>query len=199
MESDNKWNNYTNDTLVHLHKKTRSQKKMYQRASDLHHSLYCFFGLINVVASTVASTISWRSNKEMNDKEKFILSLITTTSAISAAIQNFYNFQENSGKLTATSKNYAQLQNKIENIGNIHPENRTDDPCMFFKTIDTELDNITNNRYELSSCLTKFCYLKKGDDFSYLNEKHDKYNDNDNDNDNDEIELIIRTKLENDN
>jgi hypothetical protein len=193
MES-NKWNDYTNDTLVHLHKKTRSQKKMYQRASDLHHSFYSFFGLITVLTSTVASTISWGSNKDMNEKEKFILSLITTTSAISAAIQNFYSFQENSSKLTLTSKNYAQLQNKIENIGNIHPENRQDDPYDFFKQIDTELDKITENRYELSSCLTKCCYLKKGDDFSYLREKHDKYNNN-----NKDIELIIRTGSESEN
>ena len=100
------WDDYTNDTLIHLHKKSRSQRKMYQRASDFYNTFYSIFGLITVLTSTVASTISWGTNSEMEDKEKLILSVITTSSAVSAAIQNFYSFQENANRLIYTSNQY---------------------------------------------------------------------------------------------
>ena len=170
------WNDYTNETLIHLHKKIRTQRKMYQRASDFYNTFYSIFGLINVLTSTVASTLSWGGNgKEMDENKQFILSIITTTSALSAAIQNFYNFKENSNKLIETSKTYSKLQNRLENIGNIHPDYREENPYELFKLIDTELDKITENRKELSSCLTKYCFTKKCDCESYLETKHENY------------------------
>jgi len=169
------WDDYTNDTLIHLHKKSRSQRKMYQRASDFYNTFYSIFGLITVLTSTVASTISWGANSEMDHKEKIMLSVITTTSAVSAAIQNFYSFQENANRLISTSKQYSKLQNKIENIGNIHPDYRKQDPYELFKDIDNELDKITENRSELSSCLSKYFFVKKCDNQSYLEKKHENY------------------------
>lgn len=91
-----------------------------------------FFGLITVIASTVATTISWGGDEETSEKQQTILSSITTISAISAAIQNFYKFQENSNSYTTTAKAYATLQNEIESVGNIHPEYRTIKPQVFF-------------------------------------------------------------------
>ena len=173
---ENPWNDYTNQTLIHLHKKIRTQRKMYQRASDYYNTFYSIFGLITVLTSTVASTISWGGNgKEMDENKKFILSIITTTSALSAAIQNFYNFKENSNKLIETSKTYSKLQNRLENIGNIHPDYRNEDPYELFNLIDIELDKLTENRNELSSCLTKYCFTKKCDCDSYLETKHENY------------------------
>ena len=49
------WGDYENETLIHNHKMSKIYKKRYQRASDFHNSLYRFFGLIPVVASTVAT------------------------------------------------------------------------------------------------------------------------------------------------
>tara|TARA_B100000683_G_scaffold167269_1_gene161221 strand:- start:749 stop:1327 length:579 start_codon:yes stop_codon:yes gene_type:complete len=173
---ENPWNDYTNETLIHLHKKIRTQRKMYQRASDFYDTFYSIFGLITVLTSTVASTLSWGGNgKEMDENKKFILSIITTTSALSAAIQNFYNFKENSNKLIETSKTYSKLQNRLENIGNIHPDYREENPYELFKLIDIELDKLTENRKELSSCLTKYCFTKKCDCESYLEAKHENY------------------------
>ena len=173
---ENPWNDYTNGTLIHLHKKIRTQRKMYQRASDFYDTFYSIFGLITVLTSTIASTLSWGDNgKEMDENKKFILSIITTTSALSAAIQNFYNFKENSNKLIETSKTYSKLQNRLENIGNIHPDYREENPYELFKLIDIELDKITENRKELSSCLTKYCFTKKCDCESYLEAKHENY------------------------
>ena len=111
------WGDYENDTLINRHKMAKIYKKRYQRASDFHNSLYRFFGLITVVASTVATTISWGGDEETSEKQQTILSSITTISAISAAIQNFYKFQENSNSYTTTAKSYATLQNEIENVG----------------------------------------------------------------------------------
>ena len=100
-KSDNKveWNDYENETLIHNHKMSKIYKKRYQRASDFHNSLYRLFGLITVVTSSVASTLSWGKNETDGSGEilddKFLISTIMTISAISAAIQNFYNFQKN--------------------------------------------------------------------------------------------------------
>ena len=166
------WNDYTNETLIHLHKKIRTQRKMYQRASDFYNTFYSIFGLINVLTSTVASTLSWGGNgKEMDENKQFILSIITTTSALSAAIQNFYNFKENSNKLIETSKTYSKLQNRLENIGNIHPDYREENPYELFKLIDTELDKITDSEIKpkkvkefalvISKIISRIKYYKK--------------------------------------
>ena len=167
------WGDYENETLIHHHQMSKIYKKRYQRAGDFHNSLYNLFGLITVLASTVASTISWGS--ELDDKEQFILSTITTVSAISAAIQNFYKFQENSTEYFKTAKIYAKLQNKIEGIGNIHPEYRTTKPTIFFKRIQDNFDQTSDHRIEISNCMTKYFYNKKNDGISYLEEKHNKY------------------------
>ena len=37
------------------------------------------------------------------------------------------------------------------------------------------LDMLTENRKELSSCLTKYCFTKKCDCESYLETKHENY------------------------
>ena len=37
------------------------------------------------------------------------------------------------------------------------------------------LDKITENRYELSSCLSKYFFIKKNDNESYLEKKHENY------------------------
>ena len=169
------WGDYENDTLINRHKMAKIYKKRYQRASDFHNSLYRFFGLITVVASTVATTISWGGDEETSEKQQTILSSITTISAISAAIQNFYKFQENSNSYTTTAKAYATLQNEIESIGNIHPEYRTIKPQVFFKTIQDSLNKISDSRIEISNCMTNSIYKKKEDDVSYLEEKHEKY------------------------
>ena len=176
------WNDYENDTLIHQHKMAKIYKKRYQRASDLNNTLYSFFGLIAVLTSTIASTISWGT--ELDEGKRFILTAITTTSAISAAIQNFYNFQENSSKLTNTAKQYSRLQNNIESVGNTNPNSREINSKDFFKENQTKFDDLSDNRQELSNWLIKCCYTKKEDKISYLEEKHKKYNDNDNDNDN---------------
>ena len=96
------WGDYENETLIHNHKMSKVYKKRYQRAGDFNNSLYSLFGLITVVSSAIASTISWGSKmdsgsgNELDNNEHILLSSITTISAISAAIQNFYKFQENS-------------------------------------------------------------------------------------------------------
>tara|TARA_B100000029_G_scaffold466699_1_gene502424 strand:- start:1200 stop:1775 length:576 start_codon:yes stop_codon:yes gene_type:complete len=169
------WGDYENDTLINRHKMSKIYKKRYQRASDFHNSLYRIFGLITVVASTVATTISWGEDEETTEKQKTILSTITTISAISAAIQNFYKFQENSNSYTTTAKSYAKLQNEIESIGNIHPEYRKIKPHVFFKTVQDSFDKISDSRIEISNCMTNNIYKKKEDDESYLEEKHKRY------------------------
>tara|TARA_Y100000817_G_scaffold113871_2_gene89206 strand:- start:4806 stop:5429 length:624 start_codon:yes stop_codon:yes gene_type:complete len=167
------WGDYENETLIHNHKMAKIYKKRYQRAGDFNNSLYNLFGLITVVSSTIASTISW--GKELDSEEHIILSSITTISAISAAIQSFCKFQENSNTYFKTAKFYAKLQNKIEGVGNIHPEYRTKEPILFFKKVQNQFDQISDNRLEISNCMTKLFYNKKNDDSSYLEEKHEKY------------------------
>ena len=95
------WKDYENKTLVHNHMMAKIYKKRYQRAADFQNTLYRFFGLITVVSSTVASTLSWGMNDgdgstddDSNPNKGLIVSTITTISAVAAAIQNFYKFQE---------------------------------------------------------------------------------------------------------
>jgi len=178
------WRNYENETLIHNHKMAKIYKKRYQRAADFENSLYRFFGLITVVSSTVASTLSWGVNSttgsfegdDIDSQKQVIISTITTISAISAAIQNFYKFQENANTNITTAKAYAKLQNKIETIGNIHPEYRLIKPISFLKKIQDKFDQISDNRMELSNFMTKHVYTKQGDDDSYLEMKHARYN-----------------------
>ena len=180
------WGDYENETLIHNHKLSKVYKKRYQRASDFHNSLYRLFGLITVVATAVASTLSWgnMSDSEIEStsgdnilisKQQLILSSITTVSAVSAAIQNFYKFQENANNYITTAKSYAKLQNKIESVGNIHPEYRTVRPKDILKKIQDRFDQISDSRLEISNCMSKNCYNKENDDESYLYDKHKKY------------------------
>ena len=125
------WGDYENETLIHNHKLAKVYKKRYQRAGDFNNSLYSLFGFITVVSSCIASTISWSGNKASDEPDIF-LSAMTTISAVSAAIQNFYKFKETSNLYFKTAKLYAKIQNKIECIGNIH-EYRTTQPIIFFK------------------------------------------------------------------
>ena len=168
------WGDYENETLIHYHSMAKENKKKYHRAGGFHNSLYSLFGLISILASTVASTISWSSESEDN-KQQMILSTITTISAITAAIQNFYKFQENSTNFIDTSKSYAKIQNKIEGVGNIHPEYRTVKPEIFLKKIQDKIDLLSDTRIELSSVAISCIYSKKSDKKSYLLEKHEKF------------------------
>tara|TARA_Y100001970_G_C14069648_1_gene768684 strand:- start:199 stop:822 length:624 start_codon:yes stop_codon:yes gene_type:complete len=173
-DPNSKWGDYENETLIHNHRLAKVYKKRYQRASDFHNTLYRFFGLITVVSTAIASTISW-GTEEVNDRQQLILSGITTVSAVSAAIQNFYNFQENSNSYITTAKSYAKLQNKIESVGNIHPEYRTVKPKDFLKKTQEKFDQISDSRLEISNCMSRKCYNKTNDDESYLYDKHKKY------------------------
>tara|TARA_B100001093_G_C26655731_1_gene939557 strand:+ start:293 stop:826 length:534 start_codon:yes stop_codon:yes gene_type:complete len=169
------WTDYENETLIHHHKMAKMYKKRYQRASDFHNSLYRIFGLITVLTSTISSTISWGNNPSGPENQSYILSMITTSSAISAAIQNFYKFQENSNDFISTAKLYASLQNKIEKMGNIIPQNREIHPTEFFEIIQNDFDTISEKRKEISNCISKRCYYHLDDEKSFLEEKHEKY------------------------
>jgi hypothetical protein len=182
------WRSFENDTLIHNHKMAKSYKKRYQRAADLQSTLYRFFGLIAVVSSSVASTLAWgvgesSSSSFMNDENSnrnIIISTITTVSAVSSAIQNFYKFQENANNNITTAKSYAKLQNKIEIVGNIHPEYRKTNPNAFLKKIHDKFDQISDTRDELSNRLIKYLYTQEDDNVSYLEKQHEKYGkDND--------------------
>ena len=177
------WGDYENETLIHNHKMSKIYKKRYQRASDFYNSMYRLFGLITVVSSSIASTISWGSGEDITPKQHVILSSITTLAAISAAIQNFYKFQENSEVYIKTAKAYAKLQNRIEGVGNINPQHREIKPNIFLKKTQDRFDQISDTRIEISNCMTNYFYSKKGDDDSYLEEKHKKYTSN--------IEIIV--------
>tara|TARA_Y100001935_G_scaffold232635_1_gene214478 strand:+ start:6452 stop:7117 length:666 start_codon:yes stop_codon:yes gene_type:complete len=184
IEASTSWRDYENETLIHNHKMAKIYKKRYQRASDFENSLYRFFGLITVISSAVASTLAWGiggttgsfEGDDIDSQQQIVISSITTVSAISAAIQNFYKFQENANTNITTAKAYAKLQNKIESVGNIHPEYRLTKPNSFLKKIQDRFDQISDNRMELSNFLTKHLYSKEGDDESYLEMKHDRYN-----------------------
>jgi hypothetical protein len=176
------WKDYENKTLVHNHMMAKIYKKRYQRAADFQNTLYRFFGLITVVSSTVASTLSWGMNDgdgstddDSNPNKGLIVSTITTISAVAAAIQNFYKFQENANNNISTAKAYAKLQNKIEIVGNIHPEYRVSNPTAFLKKINDKFDQISDSRTELSNILTTNFYSKKKDSETYLEEKHIQY------------------------
>jgi len=168
------WGDYENETLIHNHKLSKVYKKRYQRAGDFNNSLYSFFGFITVVSSCIASTISWSDTND-KDNSNIFLSTMTTISAVSAAIQNFYKFKETSDKYFKTAKLYSKIQNEIESVGNIHPDYRTSEPIFFFKRIQDSFDNISDDRLEISNCMSKNCYNKKIDSLSYLEEKHKKY------------------------
>lgn len=180
-----RWKEYENKTLVHYHMMAKIYKKRYQRASDFQNTLYRFFGLITVVSSTVASTLAWGmdSNNDNDNSDidnivynkELIVSTITTISAVAAAIQNFYKFQENANNNISTAKAYAKLQNKIEIVGNIHPEYRVSNPTAFLKKINDKFDQISDTRTELSNFLTNHLYSKKCDSDTYLEEKHLQY------------------------
>ena len=181
--SSSSWRNYENETLIHNHKMSKIYKKRYQRSADFQNSLYRLFGLITVVTSATASTLGWSigttagsNGEETTNEQQILISIITTISAISAAIQNFYQFQENANNNITTAKSYAKIQNKIESVGNIHPDYRLLKPNTFLKKIQDRFDQISDNRMELSNCMTKYFYSKNGDDESYLEMKHKKYN-----------------------
>ena len=177
------WKEYENKTLVHNHRMAKIYKKRYQRAADFQNTLYRFFGLITVVSSTIASTLAWgmdsgdgsTDDNAINSNKEVIVSTITTVSAVAAAIQNFYKFQENANNNTTTAKAYAKLQNKIEIVGNIHPEYRVSNPSAFLKKINDKFDQISDSRTELSNFLTNHLYSKKCDSETYLEDKHIQY------------------------
>lgn len=177
------WKEYENKTLVHNHRMAKIYKKRYQRAADFQNTLYRFFGLITVVSSTIASTLAWgmdsgdgsTDDNAINNNKEVIVSTITTVSAVAAAIQNFYKFQENANNNTTTAKAYAKLQNKIEIVGNIHPEYRVSNPSAFLKKINDKFDQISDSRTELSNFLTNHLYSKKCDSETYLEDKHIQY------------------------
>jgi hypothetical protein len=176
------WKEYENKTLVHNHRMAKIYKKRYQRAADFQNTLYRFFGLITVVSSTIASTLAWgmesgdgSTDDSINNNKEVSVSTITTVSAVAAAIQNFYKFQENANNNITTAKAYAKLQNKIEIVGNIHPEYRVSNPSAFLKKINDKFDQNSDNRTELSNFLTNHLYSKKCDSESYLEDKHIQY------------------------
>uniref|UniRef100_A0A6C0L1D4 SMODS and SLOG-associating 2TM effector domain-containing protein n=1 Tax=viral metagenome TaxID=1070528 RepID=A0A6C0L1D4_9ZZZZ len=169
------WGDYENETLIYYHVQSKENQKMYHRAAGFHNSLYNIFGLLSVVSSTVASTLSWSQGSDISSGKMFILSTITTTALITSAIQNFYKFQDNSNNYKETSRMYAKIQNKVEGVGNIHPEYRTAKPQEFFKKIQDKVDEIAESRAELTHFLTSCIYKKKNDGESYLLKKHEKY------------------------
>ena len=114
-------------------------------------------------------------DNSINSNKEVIVSTITTISAVAAAIQNFYKFQENANNNTTTAKAYAKLQNKIEIVGNIHPEYRVSNPSAFLKKINDKFDQISDSRTELSNFLTNHLYSKKCDSETYLEDKHIQY------------------------
>ena len=167
------WGDYENETLIHNHKIAKVYKKRYQRAGYFNNVLYNLFGIITIISSSIASTISWSIT--IDYESLFILSTIITISAISSVTQNFCNFKETSNICFKTAKVYAKIQNKIECVGNIHPEYRTTEPVVFFKKVQNSFNLISDNRNEISNCMVKYFYNKKNDDSSYLEDKHEIY------------------------
>ena len=168
------WGDYENETLIHNHKLSKIYKKRYQRAGDFHNSLYRLFGLLTLISTTSASTILWVISDEM-EQQTILLNIIITISAISSSIQIFYKFQENANNYTHTAKSYAKLQNRIEGIGNIHPEYRKKNPEYFLHEIQKRFDTISDSRIEILNCMTKYLYSKKIDGESSLEVKHKKF------------------------
>ena len=189
------WNDYENETLIHNHKVSKIYKKRYQRASDFQDALYRLFGILTVLSSTISATLSWSLDlnngtgpshnmithnstfnmDEENNTDILLLRIIVVISALTASIQNFYKFQDNSNKYSITSRLYAKIQEKIECVGNIHPEYRTSRPCEFFKKIQEKMDDITENSLDLNRYMIKWYYSSKDDGVSYLEAKHEKY------------------------
>ena len=83
------WGDYENETLIHNHKMAKLYKKRYQRASDLYNSLFSFFGLIAVVSSSIATTLSWGSGEDISSNQKIIQSVqsIHSVNPFSQSIQ----------------------------------------------------------------------------------------------------------------
>ena len=108
--------------------------------------MYRFFGLITVVSSSIASTISWGSGENITPKQQVVLSSITTLAAISVQFKTFIKFQKQS--IHSTAKAYAKLQNKIEGVGNINPLHRNKTTNISKKTQD-RFDQISDNRVEI--------------------------------------------------
>ena len=117
------WNDYENETLIHNHKVSKIYKKRYQRASDFQDALYRLFGILTVLSSTISATLSWSLDlnngtgpshnmithnstfnmDEENNTDILLLRIIVVISALTASIQNFYKFQDNSNKYSITS------------------------------------------------------------------------------------------------
>ena len=152
------WGDYENETLIHNHKIAKVYKKRYQWAGYFNNVLYNLFGIITIISSSIASTISWSIT--IDYESLFILSTIITISAISSVTQNFCNFKETSNLCFKTAKVYAKIQNKIECVGNIHPEYRTTEPVVFFKKVQNSFNLISDNRNEISNCMVKYFYNK---------------------------------------
>ena len=62
---------YENETLIHNHKMAKVYKKRYQRAGDFNNSFYSFFGILTVITSSIASTISWGTTDFDEKLEEF--------------------------------------------------------------------------------------------------------------------------------
>ena len=137
------WSEYENDTLIHYHKLSTIYKKRYQRASDLYNSLHNLFGIITVISSSIASTISW--GEDIEDDKKIFLTTVTTTSAISMLSKIFINLKKRPENLTKTAKKYSTLQNKIENLGNIERSSRPS-PFNLFTELQHDFNEISSNR-----------------------------------------------------
>ena len=165
------WNDYENETLIQYHKIAKVNKKKYQRASDFHNTLYRFFGFITILSSTMGATLSWGEDIDDN----IILKVSTIISVISSTMQNFYKFQENSNNYNVTSKTYGKIQNKLESVGNIHPEYRSTLPSDLFKKIQDKFDQVAESRIEVTKYMNKLYYNRGSDNISYLQNKHDKY------------------------
>ena len=168
------WSDFENETLIHNHKISKLYKKKYQRASQFQKSIYNTLGLLNVIVSVISTTYTWTSDLNSEEK-KFIIGILITFTTILSTIQNYYNFQELSNKYMILSKSYLKIQNKIEIIGNIHPDYRTSKPYHFLKIIQNKLNELLDNRIETSTIMDKWFYQKKIDNISYLELKHQKY------------------------
>lgn len=168
------WSDFENETLIHNHKLAKILKKRYQRASDFYSTLYNLLGTVSIILSIISSTFTWSSSFE-KESQKNLLRIIISILTTSTLIQNFYNFQDISNNHNLSSKNYSKLQNKIESIGNIHPDYRTSKPDEIFQKIQCKINELNDNRKELSPSMIKIFYHKKEDEYSYLKEKHEKY------------------------
>ena len=74
-------------------------------------------------------------------------------------LNDYYDISLKEARLT-------KLQNKIESVGNIHPEYRTVKPKDFLKKTQEKFDQISDSRLEISNCMSRKCYNKTNDDES---------------------------------